>query len=366
MHVQTILSANRSLILFIALLNACLKDACPQTPPGSTNVTRKVLVTLQAGEAIIEAESCFPLGMNNDQLYLVTTADGKYYIYENGQRTGPYTNLENIDIKSCSSNRSGNDCSAYTTETAGMDPELISMSESGQYLIKQGGKTYGPYMYIKELHVWPDKSGFVAITLDAAMKSYLVTSEGKNTALEGDAEKLHFSAVGKQYVFVVKENPNLNMDILNMDFSKMTTEEMMKFAKEQEEKAKQAGPPKAWVYVSQGSKLGPFDPQSFYTDNPTFTRTGGDNWIMVRDNALYVNGALVKKFEDTDLDICKIWLSKDGKRYAIVNWDKIVFSDGSAYPYPVKVANQESNGKIIMKWVSLENERDLVLYSREI
>jgi hypothetical protein len=202
--------------------------------------------------------------------------------------------------------------------------------------------------------------------MDAGMKSYLVTAEGQNTELEGNAESLHISPSGRNYVFAVKENPNLNAALLNMDFSKMTTEELMKFAREQEEKAKNAGPPKAWVYMSNGPKLGPFDAREFYFNSLTYTKTGGDNWIMRMDNTLYINGIEKRKFEDIDLNSCKVWLSKDGKKYAVASWDKIVFYDGAVYQYPIKITGLEKDGKIIMKWVSLENEKDLVVYSGEL
>ncbi len=354
----------KNLILPLIVLGIFIENISSQTT--TSKVTRKLLVTLQQGEKILEAESCLPLGISDNQVYLVTMADKKIYVYENGQRKGPFKDTEEAGIKACNETHNDNACSAYSSEQTSPDPEYLAMTDEGQYQIKLNGKTFGPYMFIKSMRIWPDKSGFVAITMDAEMKSYLVTSDGQKTALEGDAENLRFSATGKKYVFAVKENPNFNPALLKMDFSKMTQDELLKFAKEQEEKAKQAGPPKAYVYTSNGPKLGPFDVQGFYTDNPTFTKTGGDNWIMVIDDTLYINGVLVKKFENISLSTCNIWLSKDGKRYAIISYDKILFSDGSAYNYPLKPSSSEKDGKVYLNWLSLENEKDLVSFSKEI
>jgi len=352
--------------LTLLILVICLENGLSQNATATANLSRKVLVTLQPEEGILEAESCFPLAVDGNQFYLVTSLDNKFFIYENGQRKGPFEDLETAGYKPCEDNLADNECNAYTTEESGMNRELLTVSDDGKYLIKFNNKTYGPFMYFRDIYVWPDKSGFVAIAVDAGMKSYLVTSEGQNAVLEGDAESLHISPSGENYVFAVKENPNLNPSLLSMDFSKMTTEELMKFAKEQEEKAKSAGPPKAWVYVSNGPKIGPFGAQGFYFNSLTYTKTGGDNWIMRVDNVLYINGIEKKKFDDIDLNSCKIWVSKDGKRYAVATWDKIAFYDGSIYPYPIKIAGLEKDGKNLMKWVSLENEKDLVLYSREL
>jgi hypothetical protein len=113
-------------------------------------------------------------------------------------------------------------------------------------------------------------------------------------------------------------------------------------------------------------KLGPYDAKDFSDNNPAFTKTGGDNWFMILNNTLYINGDLKQKFEDFSLSPCRVWLSKDGKRYAVVSDDSILFSDGSSYPYPVKIDSQEKNGKVFMIWLSLEKKKDLAIYSREL
>ena len=90
--------------------------------------------------------------------------------------------------------------------------------------------------------------------------------------------------------------------------------------------------------------------------------------IMIIDNALYINGLKIKQFstDNTSLNMCNIWISLDGKRYAVLSYKEILFSDGSSYPAPVNLDIEKKDGKTFLKWIALENEKDLVSYSKEL
>lgn len=349
---------NLTIILFSVL---AVLQAIGQAPA----VERKLLITLQPNEDVLYSESCLNLSMNGDQFYLVTMYNNKYYTYENGQKHGPFNDTEEANIKNCLSGYSStNNCSLYNPQLPETDPEALQTNSDGTFSVKLNNKIYGPYQFIAQLYILPDKSGFVAVTMSKDMKTTLVSSDGLNLPLNGDIEKFHFSPKGKKFVFALKERQEVDMSILNTDFSNMSQEEMIAFAKKQEEKANKAPKLNSYVYVNGTTKLGPYDLNAFYSNNPAFTVTGGDNWIMTLDNALYINGAKVKDFPDLDLNTCKIWVSSDGKRYVIISYEKIVFSDGKSYQNPVEYSVEDKGGKLLIKWVSFENEKDLVLYSR--
>lgn len=341
-------------MLVLTALNA-------QTP----DLSRKPLITLRPGEEILYGESSINISVTNSQLYLVTMLDEKIYVYENGQRKGPFDDTEEANIKKFPSTND-NRCSLFETEPTPFDHQIVTTNQDGSFSIKLNNKTYGPYPFIAQLHVRPDKSGFVAISMDKEMKSYLISSEGVNMPLKGTVERIHFSPNGKKYIFALKETQEIDMSLLNMDFSKMTQEEIMEFAKKQEEKAKNAPALHSYIYVNGTTKLGPYELNAFYSSNPAFTKTGGENWIMTLGETLYINGVKVKDYPDIDLNTCRIWLSADGKKYVIISYDKIIFSDGKAYDNPIEPNTAEKNGVINVSWVSLENEKDLVLYSRAL
>jgi hypothetical protein len=211
----------------------------------ANGTVRKVLLTLQEKEFIVATESCLPLNIAGGNLFLVTRLEKEFYVYEGDKRKGPYENLENVELKPCETDRYGVECSVFSDPEAGKGNELMAMNEEGKFIVNFKGKEYGPVQFLSQLHTWPDQSGFVAIGMDKTMKAVLLTSEGINMPLDGSVEKLHTSPEGKNYVFVLKENPELNNPFLTMDLSTITPEEIVKIAQEQEAKNSAAGPPKA-------------------------------------------------------------------------------------------------------------------------
>jgi len=347
------------LLLLTALL---YQPLISQTTP----LTRKVLISLQPGEKIMYAESFLSLAISTEQVSLTTKMDDKFFVYKNGVKKGPFDNLDEQEAPTkADSEDMQSKCSIYQPqENNETNLSYLSANTDGSYTITLNNKKYGPYMLISHLHVWPDKSGFFAITMDKNMNSFLVTSEGLNVALKGDAEKIQVSPTGKKFLFAVNEREAVDMSALTKDYSKMTQEEIMKWAKEMEQKANSAPQAMSYVLLNGTTKFGPFPLSTFYSDNPAFTKNG--NWIMSVNNTLYINGVKVKEFTDMDVNTCQTYLSPDGKKYALASYEKIYFSDGKTYPSPLEIIAGEKDGKITLKWLSLENEKDLVLYSREI
>lgn len=351
---------------YLILIGLCTlmtgTDCFAQNP-----VSRKVLMSLKDGERIVTNESCIELSFSANQLYLVAQQGKDFYVYENGIRKGPYKSMDQLNTRNCGE-RNHNNCAVYDPDEGDNQTQYITSTETGEMAIKFNGKTYGPYKMVTEMHVSQDKSWFVALTMNLEMKSTIVSSDYPPLPLDGSASSLQVSASGKQYLASVKEGNDYDPELLKTDFSKMSQDQLLKFMQAQEEKKKKAGPPKAYVFTTGGKKFGPYPLESISPDNPAFCKTGGGNWYMVSDNTLYINGKLIKKFsyDEVSASTCNVWLSADGSKYAITSYRHLIFSDGSSYPSPVKLEADNKTGKTILRWISLENEKELVSYSKEL
>jgi hypothetical protein len=241
--------------------------------------------------------------------------------------------------------------------------EYIEPNDDGKYLIKFKGKSYGPFMMIAGFFKSADNTSFAAVTTDENMNFSLVTSEGINQKLNGTFERLIESPTGNHYLLMVKEGATINMAAV----SSMSEEEMMKYMQEFAQQQQNAGEPQMQIFGNGGKLLGKYPASKLSSDNPAFCQTGGDNWYMILDNNLYINGNLVRSGDNSLYhNPCKIWISADGKRYAINDYSKILFSDGNSYPPPIQLKVEKSGTKTILKWIALENETDLVSYSKEL
>lgn len=327
-------------------------------------INKQVLLKLQPGETIVTGESCVELSGTGNQLYVVTRQGDNIYIYEGGQRKGPFKSFNTAKIRNCGSS-SNEGCAVFEAETTD-NQDFITMTDEGKMSVKFAGKTYGPYKFIKELYVSKDKSTFVAAVASDDMKFSVITPDGVVKTASGSINSVSVSRNYKKFIALEKENEAITNEMMTADFANMTTEQIMKMAKDMEEKQKNAGEPQAYVYTNGGKKFGPYPVNSVSDNNPAFSKTGGDNWYMVLDNALYINGLKVKEFTDMYPSTCNVWISADGKRWMISDYDKMIFSDGSKYSAPIKISTENKEGKTILKWVSFENEKELISYSREL
>jgi hypothetical protein len=329
-------------------------------------VNKKVLLTLQPNETILTGESCIDIAITTNSLYVVTLQNGRIFVYENGQRKGPFSSPDAAKVKNCN-NYSSAECAIYKSENSSETAnEFLGYSEDGKMHIKFKGKTYGPYKFIRDFFVSKDKSVFTAVAANDDLKFTLISSDNTIQPIKANVSKLLVSSSGKKFLAIEKQGDEIDPNIMNIDYSKLTTDQIMKMAKEMEDKKKNAGEPQAFLYTNGGKKFGPYPVESISDYNPAFNRTGGDNWYMLLDNALYINGIKIKQFDIIHPSTCNIWISADGKRYVVTDYEKMYFSDGSKYNAPIKITTENKDGKTLLKWVAFENGKEIVSYSREL
>jgi hypothetical protein len=326
---------------------------------------RQNLFSIGIDEIPVYDESCIFLENSGNRVTMVTmNFDSKYFFYENGEKKGPFENTE-----SCGFEPGGNEdnmsSSTYNYDGANIQEDLVFHNENYQQMIRVGDKNCGPFEAI--ISVYADKNGkFLMALTSEGMKFSILTTNGTLIHLDGMPNGTSVSPSQNKVMIVVVKEENPALEYMSLDFSKMTQDELMNVAKEIEEKQKNAPPPEAFIYLNDGKKFGPYPKDPVFGGNPGFCKTGGDNWVFLVGKDLFVNGSLLASLPVDYVSASDIWLSEDGKHYAIISYERILFSDGESFEYPLKIIMEEKEGKTWLNWISLENKTDVVLYSKAL
>jgi hypothetical protein len=341
------------LLTFSSLLNS----------QSSAGTTRKILFTTGKGEKPVSNESVIELSpIGNKVIVFTTDEEGRIFVYENGKKKGPFKDIAGTGVAIQEPDMEEYD-PIYRKESDANYEKYIEYNDAGQVIVKFGSKSYGPFQFILEFYSTNDKTAFHAIVMKDG-KPKIISSSGNQIEIDGQPGYNYLSPTGKKMmVTTVKEN-NETGELLNRDMSKMSAQEITKLGKEIEGKADK--PPEAFVYFQDGKKYGPYDPKKLTVSNPAFNKTGGDNWLLTIDSKLYINGTAVKDLKNEFISPANVWLTEDGKRYAIIVYNRIEFSDGSVYKDPLKIRISVTQNKITIWWLSFENEKDICLNSKTI
>jgi hypothetical protein len=316
--------------------------------------SKTTILTLQTGEQLIYGENCFNIGSGgkNTLVFTSMSTGGKiqYFLYENGLKKGPFTEIK-PDMVKCGGSTYTKNCARqpHSGDFSDQTDKYVTINQAdGRATINLNGKTYGPYFSINHLVVSADKKKFYAIIMDPmTMKSDFICSDGRTVPLGGSGDGIYVSPDGNEaYVF---QKGTINLEELMKsggDMSKINIDDMNK----------------VFLVSITGKKLGPFE-----------NLNSGETWFCRTNNGLlyrmgydvYLNGSKLYTLSDTP-DPCTFWLSSDSKRYAVVSYDKLLFSNGESYPYPLEVELIIENGKMYLSWVALENGTNLVLFKKEL
>jgi hypothetical protein len=351
-----------TIIIILSILPLSgIKLAAQNSPAG---YTRKILFSIGVGEKPIFNESIIKLSpIGNSVIVLTSDEEGRIYVYDNGRKRGPFRELNQTGVIFPQDDPNEFD-PIFRKESDSDYEKYISYDDAGQINLKFGGKSFGPYQFILEFYLSADKNGFYAIVMKEN-KPQIIGSAGNRFELDGQPGFNCISPSGrKMMVTTVRENYEAGEQV-NRDLSKLSAEQVSKIGKETEAKQK-SKPPEAYVWFQDGKKFGPYDPKKITGNNPAFLKTGGDNWVLTMNSKLYINGIATKDLINEFISPANIWLTEDGKRYAIIVYNRIEFSDGSVYKDPLKIRIDTSQKKIMVWWLAVENGKDIVLNSKTL
>ncbi len=269
----------------------------PQTPPANGSLA----FTLDEGERIMYDESSIK-GSNNDLSWkFVTYKEGKYFLIDNGKRTGPFDDSP-IQSKKAESGESGGTSSLEGDEKTAKKYTKLA---NGKPTIVFNGKTYGPFLMVQSMVVSADKQHFFAVAL-----------EGNSIADMGKGKGVLFSEKGKQELpgmaFKLKASPEFTVAVATV----------------MDVKAASNGNANYLMVNSKGKKLGTVD----------LMNSSGDDWLDEEGNVysipsqspteLLVNGVSVAKF---DIEIVKshLVIAPDPAKSIMYVGGKIYNADGT-------------------------------------
>ena len=315
-------------LIIIAETTMCFTKA--QVPQGSS--TKKTLFEISKGEKPAFNGSSLTISPIGNSVIVFTNDDeGRFFVYENGNKRGPFYDAAASRVKLPEDDPEEFD-PIFRRESDADFEKYVESSTEGLATIKYDGKKYGPYQFILEFY--SNSKNFSAVVMKDS-KPQLISSTGNVIELDGQPGFTHPSpTLNKLMVTTVKE--------------------------------KEGNPPEAYIYFQDGKKFGPYNPNKINPNNPAFSKTGGDNWLLTMNSKLFLNGIKIKDLINDQISPANIWLSPDGKRYVIIVYNRIEFSDGTIIKDPLKFRIQIQQNNITVWWLSVENEKDIVLSSKTI
>lgn len=316
-------------------------------------VTQKKVATLGANETIVSAESVLlaapGAGCAVDDFFLVTqlyqsgTGKTQFFTYDKSGRKGPFDKITPEMLRKGAAVERAKPYYDPEFSIEGVEIGPDPNDQSKQY-IEWSGKKLGPFQQIMGLYVTPDKAKLYAFCVKAG-KLRFVAADGRDVAAEGMPVGAIISPDGTKAIGRCSGHLT-PVEGMQIDFSKIDMNTMDDVT----------------LFTIDGRKFGPFGKSADFGD--LWFMAGSNDWIFTVGHTAYYNGTALKPFEE-QISKDQFWID-DVSHYAWIGSDKLQFSDGTSYPYPVMIKWEKKGGKTTLCWVSLRDNGDVVAYSRTL
>jgi hypothetical protein len=318
---------------------------------------RKLVYSLAPGEEILQPESAIFISAAKDSVTLVLAKgkgeNGPFFVFKNGTKKGPFTKLKEVMAAAYPSEDESTgiyrDCADYTPDQAQIPPDAMATVEtddSGGQKVVFKGKTFGPYLSVFDVRGTPDGSRAYFAVNDQD-KVWLMCSDGRKVQIYSPPDTIKISPDGKNAVVACTGalSPSAAEKLMAADPEKYNAEMNKKY-----------------VYTIEGKKFGPYgmDFKDFWYS------VGNNNFFYLDGNQLYMNGTPTITLRIDPFSPCDFYPSADGRKYALCTVESLAFSDGQKFPFPLSVITFPEGVQTIIKWVALENRKDIVVYQRAI
>lgn len=303
------------------------------------------LYTLKANESMVYGENCFFFSANGKDIFMVIKGDDGYYTIDNGVRKGPFKEMNEKLIKPCKQTEKG--CAAYEPKGDSNEDitKYIMTNDDGTSSITFNGKTFGPFMAPQFFELSDDKTKFAAVVMEQDMSKKIIMSNGKTIKVDGMVSNIMFSPDGSLALFRV----GFDFQSPNLDPTKITMEQASTFS----------------IMTSDGVKFGPYNGEKVTDSDIWFSKSTGNHWFLRNGDDLLLDGKPFMKMPEYGSK-CDLWFSNDCKRYAVSNYERVKFSDGSSIPYPIQTSIFYKDGKAYIRCITVENEKEINVYTKAL
>lgn len=349
---------------------------------------QKLILSIDQGEEILYPESSISLNDKQGGIQVCTVDNsGNYYVYSEGIKKGPFSKKENAFEKIAFPNTSNESNTTPEHENKAWEEDYVTINEKGESFLKVNGKTMGPYSTVRDLYITADGKHFAAITGklrsdQSFMTDYFLSSaDYPEVKLSGEPGILKASQSLKTAVVCTEETITQEIDMKSIEDYSAQVEKLMKEFETSEmsvddinkmgEKMEQIKKPESlqsksnhYIYINSGTKIDLLESCPGEKEL-NFGINSGEKWFYFENGKLFISGKLEKDFGDNK-NITNFWWSKNGNGYAFSTYSELIFSDGKTYPFPLSMILFEENGKTFLKWITLEENRNFIIYQKEL
>jgi len=282
---------------------------------------------LQPDEHIVYGEHSLRIVNNQTVVKVITRAGGKFYLYENDKRSGPYNTPPVDKLDSWANSTEIHSAHGKRTD---WQPYVV------RGVLTVDGKDYGQWMSISAFYHNKEKKKFYAVAFKVEGLSpayYFITEKG--------TKKIPFAA---PELLISDNDEHAGIMIYATQYNAKTDEDRIKYVQNDD----------FYIVKPDGSAIGPLaavQASRSYLDN-----YGNYIEISYSRKAVYMNGKQVYTFAQDSNGNGRFFPSAKGETGAWFERGSLFFTDGTQINhYVLQPAVSVENGKDIINWLTIQD-----------
>jgi hypothetical protein len=303
---------------------------------------------LRDGETLLIGEECVFFNGSFEQFQFITKMDGKFYFHNHDRISGPFDKPPIDSLKDCEEKQNQNLNKEPDQKVSLAKYQTMDVNSTIPFGLKIGGKSYGPYSQILNLHVSRDESKFYAFTM-------LLSANGENM------DYYLVSHLGKMKLpgMVVSWLISPNSEHCAIPFSEA------QLKGNQDTQIDPSAP--VYLLYTDGRKNGPIN--DFYADQHAFLTNSG-KYVQLKYSdrkTLFVDGKPALKFSKEIMHFDAVILNDNTTGGVYFDNGTLEFTDGTI------IANEairphlfRENGKSFVRWMAIDKQGNIYECKKEI